>query len=534
MGYIDYYGNVVQIDEDKTRVDDSFTVKKILIPAGEKVEFPGDGTYYANPMSFSSSRYDILFYDEDGEVVDIVGDLYTRTDIHTLDIQQRYWMKVNGTTIEAFLVINQEEFDDGLNHGSLSGEFTNTPKYIKTSYPITYNMYSYENVSADKIYTLYNDDVSDGLLEQIYDSSAENLIDDIESNDEHGRRLRSNMIYTMNKNRHALRLATFNIATTVRDHWYVLKPCLEEYGIDICGMQEVRYPLTTEPTLVDYFTGWAFPYVSDNGDAYRHGDEREGLNERNLLSRIPIDSTVEYELTMGTDYRYVAKSVLSLPRYMDKRGSENLKLSVYNFQLEVSGTNAQLNADEVLEIVAEDDNPFIILMGDTNDFSIDKVVWQKFENAGFKPVLTTNTSTVSGTYDYNSIDNFFLSSRITALDYDVINAQNYPWFNASGHHDALSDHDLVIADVVLDYSDIRCVNYNLTNVSASASKTWLTDEETLTITLVPDSGYSLGTITVKDCMIQNDEAIIVSGNTITLDGSKLIGDVLITCSGVSS
>ena len=177
-----------------------------------------------------------------------------------------------------------------------------------------------------------------------------------------------------------------------------------------------------------------------------------------------------------------------------------------------------------------DENPFVIIMGDTNDFTVDKKVWQIFKDGGFEPVVDTNTSTVAGTYDFNCIDSFFLSERIKPLGYDVIWAQNYPWDNGRSVTYTLSDHDIVIADVEFDYSDIRCINTRLTNCSIDYEKGWLTDQDSITIHVTANSGYTLGTVNVLDCMMTNDEAVTVSGGTITIDGSKLVGDVFIDAS----
>lgn len=537
MPIYDITGNEITFE---SKFDSAVSIKPIDVGGDVIVPFNGDGTYYPNPYSSSTTNVNLYLYDENKQplaIYDTSDNVVNRMDLAgQLIIQQRHTIKITGKNIEIITYINYESAEAGVDRGVAKYHTNVIPTYMKYENRLTYSILSDQSIEEGLYQVEYNNEKYLGFFEQIKDYVDNELITSLNESDEHGRKLKSQMIYTQNKMRHALRLATFNIATVLRDHWVVLKECLENYGIDICGLQEVRYPLTVTPTLVDFFTGWAFPYVSDNGDAYRKGDEREGLNERNLLSRIPIDSTEEYELTMGTDYRYLAKSVLSLPRYMDKRGSENLKMSVYNFQLEVSGTVAQTNAREVLDIVTQDDNPFIILMGDTNDFSTSKEVWKMFQQAGFKPVVSTNTATVSGTYDYNCIDNFFLSDRISALNYDVINAQKYPFIDGTGFHSAISDHDLVIADVVFDYSDIRCVNYQLSHITATATnnRTWLSDTETLTITLTPESGYTLGTITVRDCMLDNPEAITISGNTITLDGSELIGDVLITCSGVAT
>lgn len=350
-------------------------------------------------------------------------------------------------------------------------------------------------------------------------------------------------IRKMNKARHALRIATFNIKGSGgfgQRNWPELKKCLEDYGVDICGLQEVCYPLqdqTGEGTFAEYFKSEQFPYVSDNGDAYgvEAGSSDIGLNERMLLSRYPQGHTTEtYYTTQSAsgDYRYLAKTEITLPRYMDKRGSEKLKMSVYNTQLEVINmATAQAQAREIVEIVAQDENPFIVIMGDTNDFTLDKEVWKIFEQAGFLPVVTTNTSTVAGTYDFNCIDNFFLSKRIKALNHDVIWAQDYPWKES----EMLSDHDLVIADVELDYSDIRCLNYKtlFCSIETSSGRDWLTNEETMTVTVKPYDGFKLSSVKVRDTMVDITSTVYADG-VVTLTGADLRGDVFIDATAVST
>ena len=212
------------------------------------------------------------------------------------------------------------------------------------------------------------------------------------------------LIRKMNDARHAFRIGTFNVKGSGgfgQRNWPKLKECLEEYGVDICGLQEVNHPLLDKAghgTFAEFFKSEQFPYASDNGDAWgvEGGEADPGRNERMLLSRFPQGHTTEtYYKTQSPsgDYRYLAKTEIALPRYMDKRGSEKLKLSVYNTQLEViNPTTTQAQAREIVEIVAQDENPFIIIMGDTNDFTLDKEVWKIFEAAGFTPVVTTNTS----------------------------------------------------------------------------------------------------------------------------------------------
>lgn len=351
------------------------------------------------------------------------------------------------------------------------------------------------------------------------------------------------IIRKMNDERHAFRVATFNIKGSGgfrQENWPKLKECLEDYGVDICGLQEVYFPLqdlSGYGTFAEYFKSEQFPYVSDNGDAYgvEAGSSEIGKNERMMLSRYPQGHTTEtyYQTqTPDGDYRYLAKTEITLPRYMDKRGSERLKMSIYNTQLEVMySSTTQAQAREIVEIIAQDENPFIIIMGDSNDFTLDKEVWKIFEEAGFTPVVSTNTSTVAGTYDFNCIDNFFLSKRIKALNHDVIWAQDYPWGNQS----MLSDHDLVIADVELDYSDIRCLNYKtlFCSVQTSTGRDWLTEEESMTVTITPYDGYELSSVSVRDTMVDITSTVYADG-VVTLTGADLRGDVFIDATAVAT
>ena len=312
---------------------------------------------------------------------------------------------------------------------------------------------------------------------------------------------------------------------------------MEEYGVNIVGMQEVTNPLVGEgdDLFANYFYGWQFKNISDNGDI-------NPINERMLCTTegYTIDSTVETFLGLFTDYRYVAKSVVSLPRYMDKRGSENLKMSVYNFQFEVSGTYAQTNAADVLTLLENDENPFIILMGDTNDFSNDKVVWEMFEEAGYTPVIGKESSTTTAEGAFEVIDNFFVNKRIKPLNYTIVNSAKHQ-FEHNGSMHALSDHDPVFADVQLDYSDIHCITSTLENVSISISsgKDWMTDEDTVTITVTPDDGYNLNYSSNSNFVVRDAGAKIKddvfsgtnAGGTITLVGSELRGDVHIFAKG---
>lgn len=546
MGYIDFDGNAVDLSVHVS--SDLFKISPILLPKNDKFEFPGDGLYALNPWSNIGSVsnnnrvfYSIKLYDENKDVIFSSSSYY-----------QSYVFKIDGLNVYCDMLRDWGVYtEDIFNPTTLVGTLSETPHYMSygvtgdsgadlSNKKMTYTVVSKETQSSDVNIVKYDTTDRVGLLEQFDDFSNKSYIEVLDTEDEPARRIRSEMIRVLNHMRGAIRIGSYNIARNGQAHWYKIKRCLQNYGIDICGMQEVQFPNGDSSSypikLSECFASWQFDSFSDNGKNGEFPDNGTYPNNvRSLMTGngYKVDSTVETYLSRQSpsgDHRYVAKSILSLPRYKDKRGSENLKMSVYNTQLEVmSAEVAQAQASEILTMAQADDNPFIIIMGDTNDFTLTKEVWRIFEEGGFKPIIDTNTSTVSGTTDYNCIDNFFVSSRIKALDYDVIWSQLYPWSNYHKTINQLSDHDLVIADVQLDYSDIRCINLNTSSpyFTSSYTKGWMTDKETVTITLTPATGRTITAITAKDCQMTNNEAIMINGNTITLDGTKLVGDVYI-------
>lgn len=517
--------------------------------------FPGDGIYAPNPWgnSGSSTTQDRVFYgitlkDSSGTT------LYSASVISA-----SYVFRVDGLNVYRDMLYGWAYEEEGqFTPSTLVATLTEKPTYISYSFSgeanadisnrrLSYWYLSREEIDPAEKRVVYDSTNKVGLLEQFNDYTVAQNIAMLDTRDEHARRIRTEIIRENNRTHHAFRIGTFNIARNGQAHWYKLRECLQNYGLDICGLQEVSYPNGDDPgtgaasmrkKLSEYFASWQFDSFSTNG-AYgefpNNGNYPNNVRCMMAGNGFKVDSSVEtflQEQNLGDgDYRYVEKCVISLPRYKDKRGSENLKMSIYNTQLEVRGaSNTQAQAREILAMAQADPNPFIIIMGDTNDFTLDKKVWEIFDEGGFTPVVDTNTSTVAGTEDFNCIDNFFVSPRIKAMDWNVVWAQDWPWVRGTGvKNEQLSDHDLVYADLQLDYSDIRCVNLFLTNCTTTWTRGWLSDSETVTITITPDTGYQLPAQPNKmlDCMIANPEALSYSNGTVTIDGSKLIGDVFI-------
>ena len=520
-----------------------------------------EGHYFNLPMSADTATKTVVFYDADGNVIYPTGGLVKQANFKRCTIQQRYSFEYAEGKVKMY---------EWYAHGSI-------PDYPLPAYTVVMGTYGFENdavpayISMEGSYNCVYTDESEasdddqfvdivlngnyGFGDQLADIAEESIKNGFGDVSDFGRWLKSQFVYQTNRMRHALRISTFNVARYGHKHWYRIKQFYQEHGVDIAGLQEVSYPLGNTASgfnfvFSDYFESWQFKHFSANGEAYPQ-------NERMFMSTLdyPIVSTNEVyyqtqKIDSSGDHRYYTKCEFTLPRYMDKRGSEYLKMSIYNTQLEVSSPNTRLaQAQELCAVAVADQNPFIIVLGDTNDFGLDKPIWEIFENAGFSAAISTNTATVSGKADFNCIDNLFLSRRLSAIDYDVINAYEYMFESSSGAN-PLSDHDMVFADIALDYSDIRCVNikvrYGTPEVTAKGTVLerdadgytlaydWLTPSETMSIRIVPDNGYNLGTIKVFDCQIANPNALSVSGDTINIDGSALIGDVYIVCTCTAS
>lgn len=513
------------------RLNASFDLYDMILTPNVMYPYIIGAEYTCVPYSYTTTpTYDIWTYNAAGE--SIVSEDSSRPNLGKLIMQPRAMLTaVDSTHIKSDTYLSDTELNSRHPKSSSILEFDEAICFIKSSTYMGVNKVYKTTPDNLTRYHLTTSGIAEGLHEQGKEHLTQSLISGFVSDtDELARRIKAEIIWQTNAMRHAIRLCTFNIGRNEKRNWYKIKEVMEEYGVNIVGMQEVTNPLVGEgdDLFANYFYGWQFKNISDNGDI-------RPINERMLATTegYTIDSTEEKFLGLFTDYRYVAKSVVSLPKYMDKRGSENLKMSIYNFQFEVSGNYAQTNAADVLTLLENDENPFIILMGDTNDFSNDKLVWKMFEDAGYTPIVGKGTSTTTAEGPFEVIDNFFVNSRIKPLGYDTFNSAEHP-FEYNGNMVALSDHNPVFADIQLDYSDIHCITATLENASITISngRTWISDDETVTVTLTVDNGYSLA-ISSNDFIIRDAGAKIQSevysgdttGGTITLVGSQLRGDV---------
>ena len=517
-------GTAQRILDNAQRLDYSLDIYDMIIQPDVVVPFI-IGEYCRVPLTLATTLYKVTYYNSDMEVIHSVG--YNSTyDYEYVETRQVLAFKDARTLIKETYVSN-DEISQRIPHATETKTFNEDIAYLKFGVIVSLDrIYLTTPDILDVKHITVNTDHSTGLLEQTRDFALSDMITNFPTLDsELTRRMHAEMIWTFNNMRHAIRLCTFNRGKAGKVNWYKVKEVMQMYAPNICGLQEISSPYDGTPQFDEFFESWHFKHFSDNGDAYP-------VNERMLMTteKFSIDSTVETFLSESTNgKRYVAKSVLSMPRYMDKRGTELMKMSVYNFQLEFSSTN---NAQMILDMVAEDENPFIVCMGDTNDFTNNKQIYAMFNEAGLTPILGLDTATTSGEGPFECIDNFFVNHRIKPLHYDVINADIYQFLASTGMMN-LSDHNIILADVQLDYSDIHTITTSITNASISVStgRNWLSDDETVTITVTPDEGYNLAVnsnnFMLRDAGAKVKADVFVGDNTggvITLVGSQMRGD----------
>lgn len=357
------------------------------------------------------------------------------------------------------------------------------------------------------------------------------------------RKLMYETIKASNRMRGGIRIASFNTFGTGgkgQSNWDALKELFQKEGIEIVGMQEVQDPLgETEGNRVfsDVMSGWHLKSFS-NAVSFMS-------NSRMLATTgdFEIVSSEEVKYTDQTGYgnRHYVRNEVRLPLFNDKKWSDHLKMSVYNTQLEIHRTYGPRQAAELMTAVQNDPNPFIVVLGDFNDESMfSKPVFDVFTNAGLKPVIANYYQTSTETNGRSCVDNIFVSDRIDVLHGEVLHSGSVLHLQG-GVMSPISDHNMVIGDIALDYSDIVTVKPILTNCSLSGIDGWFSrNDSPLTITVVPEDGYTISSIEVGDgeWLTTNQNypsgVVTISGDAITIDPSGVCDDMYIRATAVAS
>lgn len=264
----------------------------------------------------------------------------------------------------------------------------------------------------------------------------------------------------INRRDHAWRFGNFNAYVgTGTNGYYLIRKMLMDNGIDFCGFEEMSGRATDIGT---YLKSWQFA----DGFASPKDSNGKGTNSLSLVSRFEVQTWNTYTMTTVSSNKDCINARIRLPRYLDVYNPFKV-LSMYVIH-QMVGANQQNLANELLSIIANDDSDYIVIASDTNSFGDteeDKVFWRVLESGGFRPTIPISTKTITqdiigkDTDEYpekqwhvNSIDQFFISSNIDCVSYNVINTKDEYAGSMKGtstdNEYALSDHDFVYADLV--------------------------------------------------------------------------------------
>lgn len=489
----------------------AFTINPVDVGDGE-LHKVYDGTYYRNPFSGSTAGWSLYLYDVDGnplEIYDESDNVVNRMDSGgNFPLQTRDTVEISGTSIVVKKYLSYETLVAGQPRNIYDYHTSVSPAYIKTgNQRLTLDRFSDEELPTGLYWVKYNDTTCLGFLEQVGDYIENYLGESIHNlTSEFGKRTVQETVRQINQTRSALRIGTYNIygAGHGQNNWETVKSQLQDFGLDICAFQEVRAPLSNQgnpKVFADTMRSWQFQYFSDNGDLYP-------TNERVCASSFPVTATTEYRYNQdSSDHRYLAKHEIQLSGYQDRVGSEQVKMSIYNTQLEVSTVTdpdthyAKSNsirlseAQQILDDIAIDKNPFIAICLDTNDFSYDKEVWKLFENAGLTRCINDKSQTVRDQNDI--IDQIFVNENMRPLNSDVVNSKKYTFVNSAGNELAVSDHDLCFADIQLLWDNFYCIKQTLEHVTSDFSDVTIEPNKPLTIHFTPESGYTITSVSIR-------------------------------------
>ena len=391
-------------------------------------------------------------------------------------------------------------------------------------------------------------------------------------NDEMIRRIKMESIRAANQTRHCLRIGNWNLYGAGRDpvkgengNWPVVSRVLAERGLDICGFEEVKYQDgSTATNLTEYLT-YTRPYQFSYGNTnVPDGTTWSPKSNRAMISRYEVVESVEiptYVDSGNYNNRSFLYTKVALPRFSDCMGGLQYLAFYVIHPTVATEANQTLEWQVLINHLQANKCAFKIVVSDTNDWYYNSsgypVHWAMLENVGLTSVNDGSPKTTTGandideqgnptndqSYDHNSLDNIFVSSNIHVKDWNVVSCWDIERL-ANGK--AVSDHDLIYADLEFDYSDLIvpmrpmtewiAVIQNLTHCTSSFVPTYDNPlnmqrwdmTQAFSCTLTADTGYTLSSVTVK-VGGKDKTSQYYSNGTVSVPASAMsAGDILIT------
>ena len=396
---------------------------------------------------------------------DIIGSDKRIRIIHKYDADKQYLSSYSNPSLSNMIYIRITEADVAfIRVGFSAKEYTNKDIDPASHEPICIYKVTTTTRYSDRKPAIPERQI-DGryVSKDIYHVS----IPDIDS--EFYRRMTMRSIKRENKEKGAIRIGSFNIFGAMlqpQANWWVVKKEVMEYGLNICGFQEVGNGTLEDDGVTQRFS---FTEVM-TGEQFPYSDLSVG-NELNAAQRIISDCEittgeyVPYTLTVNNTTKTFGYDhcIMNLPNYHHAR-AWNKQLSMYACHFSTTGSEARAMIAHMLEVLEADTTEYKVLVADTNCFRLGDDgrpwCWALLEAGGLYPSLTDFTK--SSYRDpitqeqYNNgeldmIDNVFISSNMKCINWNIVDSRDYPIPGVSGG--AVSDHCMVYADVIFDYVD---------------------------------------------------------------------------------
>lgn len=421
------------------------------------IQINDNTAYCANPWggknsSGGSLNFTVSLLDKTKEVIPFIKS--DGTSLESIGISSINSILFNGNTVTVY----QSQSIDGAISGQqvYATDYTieNSVVYLKFAYQnsgVQWGITEIKNASVEYIPASdkkieVKEDIR-GYWEQFNSKVAERCgQNDIRS------LMRCEAVRQMNLARDCIRVGTFNMfVQNGGQNRDVALRMFTDFGLDFIGTQETPNYMDGYP---DSFTSATLPYIDDGETAIASPNL-----DNKVLSRYPISATtrVTYIVPEGKEtqeWRGYTRCEIQLPRYKDYYPNGDKVLAFYATHFDPDSVCSAAEAQELVTALLADTADYIVVAVDTNDFNLEKPLWKVFTDAGFKQVHDGSSKTTVRDVALNkdsALDNIFCSSNMDVVSYNIINSSTYTYTTLAGTVLNASDHDLVYADLKLNY-----------------------------------------------------------------------------------
>lgn len=454
-----HFDQIFEIDPDVqlmdwnkyTQVNSTFTINVKVKPGNYYVLNP-----YGKAVNTITLKPQISALNTDGEILTLKSGESTVKDVQFIS---NYILYIGDKTLIIYLAAN-ETLAKEKRFQRVVGSYTTDLEIDSINFALTAyhnDDYKYGITTLEHLSMSYIESKTIGAsVKEVLDywEQFQSKVRSIIFTDTVKSLMKCESIRQMNQSRTCIRVGTFNKSANVgKDNNAIIKKMFSDYGLDFVGMQEVSCN-NTYGNYPEELASDTLPYV----DTAENAEKSPYLDNR-LLSRYPIQTVTKVTYTIPEEketqeWRGYTKCEIQLPRYKDYYPNGDQMLSVYVTHFDPDSVCSLSEANELAEVIKADTNMFKIVLADTNDFTQNKVNWKALTDSGLKQVHDGSCKTVAADKaldNSSSIDQIFVSPNITVIEYNLVNSNNYTCLLTNGGMSRVSDHDLLYADLQLDY-----------------------------------------------------------------------------------